>query len=164
MKYFRPDIYCKDLDIAFDKLFSEIPLINNLNVNDVFSKFVNIFTQVTNLHAPITKFSRRQLKLKSKPWITKGVFTSIRKKQKLYKSHFLSGISSSITYYKKYSNLLTKLKNVAKRLYYKERLANETIPLIQLGKFYMRLFLPKKIMMCLLALKVILNVIHLQKI
>ena len=47
--------------------------------------------QITNKHAPIKQRSRRQLKSQQKPWITKGIYTSVRHKQRIYKLFLLSG-------------------------------------------------------------------------
>ena len=40
-------------------------------------------------YAPIQKLTKAELKLKSKPWLTKGIMTSVKKKlytQKVYHS------------------------------------------------------------------------------
>ena len=42
-------------------------------------------------HAQVTKVSRKKRKLFHKPWITRGIFFSIRHKQKMYKSIFVNG-------------------------------------------------------------------------
>ena len=68
------------------------------------------------------QLSRRQIKLKRKPWITKGIYTSIRHKQQIYKFFFLSGNPAFVAYFKKYANLLTKIICAAKRLYYKKKI------------------------------------------
>ena len=47
---------------------------------------------------------------------------SIRHKQQIYKSFFLSGNPAFVAYFKKYANLLTKIKCAAKRLYYKKKI------------------------------------------
>ena len=67
------------------------------------------------------QLSRRQMKLQRKPWITKGIYMSIRHKQQIYKSFFLSGNPAFVAYFKKFANLLTKIKCTAKRLYYKKK-------------------------------------------
>ena len=66
------------------------------------------------------QLSRRQMKLQQKPWITGRIYTSIRHKQRIYKSFFLSGNPAFVACFKKYTNLLTKIKCAAKRLYYKK--------------------------------------------
>ena len=36
-------------------------------------------------YAPIQKLTKAELKLKSKPWLTRGIMTSVKKKNKIYK-------------------------------------------------------------------------------
>ena len=60
----------------------------------------------------------------SKPWITKGIFVSIRKKQKLYVTHYLKGNEIQKKFYKTYANKLTKLKTISKKLYLESEILN----------------------------------------
>ena len=60
------------------------------------------------------------MKQLNKPWLTQGLLKSIKRKQKMYKSHFFSKISMKIKEYKQYSNLLNKLKAKAKYKYYNQ--------------------------------------------
>ena len=53
-----------------------------------------------------------------KPWITHGILKSIKHKQKLYSTHFIKGNEIQKQFYKKDSNVLIKLKFVAKKLFY----------------------------------------------
>ena len=83
---------------------------------------INAILAVINLHAPLENATRKQKRLFQKPWITKGLITSIidKHKQRLYRTHFLKGNSSERQFYKKYANKLTRLKNLSKKMYYKE--------------------------------------------
>ena len=83
---------------------------------------MNAILAVINLHAPLQNATRKQKRLFQKPWITKGLITSIKHKQRLYRTHFLKGNSSERQFYKKYANTLTRLKNLFKKMYYKEAL------------------------------------------
>ena len=60
----------------------------------------------------------------SKPWITKGLYVSIRYKQSLYKTHFKSNNIEKIIFFKKYSNKLTHLKSICKKRYFHEQISN----------------------------------------
>ena len=60
-------------------------------------------------------------KLSQKPWITKGLLTSIKKMRRMFKSYFLSGEEKK-SFYKVYSNKLTKLKTLSKTLYFTSKL------------------------------------------
>ena len=96
--------------------------ITENNINDVFVEFYSLITKTISNHVPLKKLSRKQKRLKSNPWMTKGLITSIKKKQKMHNIHFIQGTSVNILYYKKYSNILTRLKNLAKRIYYHHKL------------------------------------------
>ena len=67
--------------------------------------------------------SRKKRKLFHKPWITRGIFVSIRHKQKMYKSIFVNGNEFQKKIYKQYSNKLTKVKFLSKQMYYREKLS-----------------------------------------
>ena len=54
--------------------------------------------------------------------MTKDLIMSIKKKQKMHKIHFIQGTWVNKLYYKKYSNILTRLKDLAKRFYYHHKL------------------------------------------
>ena len=118
---FLADQYCNDLESNLNQLFAGFPFINASNVNDIFSKFMEMLIQITNKHAPLKQLRRRQIKLQRKPWITKEIYMSIRHKQQIYKSFFLFGNPAFVAYFKKYTNLLTKIKCAAKRLYCKKK-------------------------------------------
>ena len=62
----------------------------------------------------------KQIKLKDlkRPWITKGIKKSSRKKQRLYIKFLKSKTSKSETEYKNYKNLFEKIKKKSKNLYY----------------------------------------------
>ena len=92
----------------------KILTISENNVDDIFNEFYLCITSTIDTHAPLKKLSRKQKRLRSKPWITKGLLISIKKKQKLFKTHYIFGSINEKLYYKKYSNLLTKVKILQK--------------------------------------------------
>ena len=55
------------------------------DVNTVFQSFYDRITEIIHKHAPIRKLSRKETKSLSKPWVTPGIKTSIRNKDKFYK-------------------------------------------------------------------------------
>ena len=72
-----------------------------------------------NRHAPLRKLTRRQKRLNKKLWFTNRILISIKKKkQKLYRTHFLSSNPINRIMYKKYSNMLTCVKAASKKLYF----------------------------------------------
>ena len=57
------------------------------NPNDSLNQLVKIFDNILDKHAPFKKLSKKQAKVQSKPWITKGILKSIKVKDKLYKTY-----------------------------------------------------------------------------
>ena len=57
-----------------------------------------------------------------KPWITKGILLSIRKKNSMFKTHFISGNSIQKLFFCKYTNKLTKIKALSKQMYFHTKL------------------------------------------
>ena len=90
------------------------------NFNQLIAEFVALIENTIEIHAPLKKLSRKQQKLQSKPWITKGILISVRHKRKLNKSHFLAGTKIQKRFYKKYLNTLIKVKTASKKIYYRQ--------------------------------------------
>ena len=103
-----------------------MPELDSLNFNDVFHNFLNTIKTVINTHAPFKQCTRKQKRLQRKSWISKGLYVSIRKKQKLYKTHYLRGLNNQKAFYKRFANLLNKLKTAAKQLYFENQLKSVT--------------------------------------
>ena len=89
--------------------------INANTFNFIFDDFIKRVRIIIDFYAPLRQISRRQKRLRAKPWLTKGLLVSIKYKQKLYRSHFLSNDVDKKTYYKQYSNKLNKIKTKAKK-------------------------------------------------
>ena len=62
--------------------------INNNDVNQSLENFLNISNSLLDKYAPLKQITKEQMKTNSRPWITKGILTSIRKKYKMH-SKFL---------------------------------------------------------------------------
>ena len=98
-----------------------VPFLNDItadNYNFLFSKFLQIVRLAIDFYAPLRQASRRQKRIQSKPWLTKGLLVSIKRKQKLYRSHFMSHDLEKQQFYKQYSNKLNKIKYKAKKFFY----------------------------------------------
>ena len=80
------------------------------------------FIAVLDKHAPLCNMTRKEMKLNSKPWITKGLFTSIETKNKLFRNYVKNNNQENKMNYKKYLNKLTHIKNLAKRMYYEKQI------------------------------------------
>lgn len=78
------------------------------DVDKLFSSFYKKFNKIVNKHAPLKTLSHRKIKQLSKPWITKGLRTSIKVKNKLYES-------GDENKYKYYRNKICSLTCLSKK-------------------------------------------------
>ena len=117
-KDINKNAFITDLNI---KLNNFIPHNLNNDVNSSFDKFQNIFLEILNNHAPLREISNREYRLSLHPWINKSLLKSIKKKQKMYITHFLGNNDSKILYYKNYCNILSKVKCKLKQDYFKRK-------------------------------------------
>ena len=65
------------------------------DVNDMFDSFYTKLSKIIDHHAPIKQIPRKELKLRSKPWITLAIRKSIFVKNKLYKKY----LKAKLPYY-----------------------------------------------------------------
>lgn len=84
--------------------------------------FLNTFETTLQKFAPLRELSNREKVMAYKPWITKGILTSIKRRDALYRKYCKLKDPLSITNmynkFKAYRNLIVNLKN--KNNYYKE--------------------------------------------
>ena len=74
----------------------QIVFTSDTDPSFMFDCFYSKISQIVNKHIPIKQLSRRELKFKSKPWITSAIKRSIKVKNNFYKK-FLKTKSSYIT-------------------------------------------------------------------
>ena len=91
----------------------------SLNTNDSYSYFHKNYLKLLNKHAPFKFLSNKEKKTRRKPWLTKGILTSINKKRKLFKKYKSSHIQETYDKYKIYRDLLNTLCKKSKKMYYK---------------------------------------------
>jgi len=99
MQNFPPTNFNLDLENLMLEFVNLQIALSHENFNSFFEQFLEAFKQILDRHDPIKKLSRRQLKLRQNPWITKGILISIRYKQICIKHIFskeLRSISISI--------------------------------------------------------------------
>jgi len=105
MKHFDPTIFVSDLSLK----------LNNLNLF-----LMKIFKDALDTHAPYRYASRKEQSSFKKTWLTKGILTSIAKKNTLYRKQLATNNPNIIRKYKTYRNRLTHLKETSKQNYYKQ--------------------------------------------
>ena len=100
---------------ALTNVFWEELLIHE-NVNDNFDVFFQTFENLYDTHFPI-KTKKVTHKRVSNPWITSGILTSIRNKNKIYKDMKLGLITPET--FRLYRNNFNNIIRFAKQNYYK---------------------------------------------
>jgi len=88
------------------------------DTDKAYDTFCNLFLNIATKHAPVIKVKSKDPHIR-KPWISKGLITSARKKHKLYHRMKRSPNNAELeNKYKTYRNILTKLLKAAKKKYY----------------------------------------------
>ena len=90
------------------------------DVNDMFDSFYTKLSKIIDQYAPIKKIPKKELKLRSKPWITLAIRKSIFVKNKLYKKFLKSKLPYYHLKFKYYRNRLNHLIKVSKKQYYND--------------------------------------------
>ena len=74
-----------------DKFINEFSVINweyisntDLDANTKFNIFYDQISQLINSHVPRRKLSKREIKLSTKPWITKEILAKMQYRDKVY--------------------------------------------------------------------------------
>ena len=82
-KNFKPQDFQRDLqNINWDRALK----INKNQTNQSFDRFFNVFETLLDAHAPLKKLTNKEVKIHLKLWLTNGIMTSTRQKDKLYKN------------------------------------------------------------------------------
>ena len=111
---FDSELYLQDIKaIDWNAIYNE-----SNDLNEIAAKTINTVQLIVNKHAPRKQISRSKQKQFSKPWITNGIFKSIKIKQNMYRTHFLSNDPVKIAEYKIYANKLNQLKTFSKKVHY----------------------------------------------
>ena len=67
--------------VNWDELFA-----SNSNPSIMFDSFYTKLSEIVDIHVPVKQLSKREMKVKSKPWITRAIRTSIQVKNSHYKN------------------------------------------------------------------------------
>ena len=95
--------------------------LDNVDASDAYKIFLQKFTSLYNNCFPVKRTRLNNSTLK-KPWITKGLLKSIKKKNALYKRFLSAPNPTREHHYKSFRNRLTRLLRLAKREYYEKKL------------------------------------------
>ena len=107
-----------DLIEEMKKINWELEFVNNSNPTNMFDAFYNKVTQIINKHIPIKQLSRKDMRFKSKPWITPGIKKSINVKNRIYRKYIASKSPYYHSKFKYYRNKINHLLKLSKKSYY----------------------------------------------
>lgn len=106
-------------------LIEEVSAVNwqlvfnyNPDPTNMFDIFYKKISEIIDKHAPMKKISKRELKIKSKPWITPAIKKSISIKNNLYKKYLNTKSEYYHCKFKTYRNKINHLLKLSKRSYY----------------------------------------------
>ena len=116
-RYFRDFSHFKHNAFLLDLSNIDFKTLVNADVNESMSNILNNLRTKTNRHAPVRKASRQKKKQLEKPWVSKAILASIKRKHKLFKTHFWSTDPRKQHEYKTYSNKLSKIIKAARKSY-----------------------------------------------
>ena len=115
MRHFDSTIFVSDLSVKLNNINLEADDVNTLS-----DEFVKNFNDTLDTHAQYRYASRKEQRSFNKPWLTKGILTSIAKKNTLYRKQLTTNNPNIITKYKTYINKLTHIKEISKQTCYKQ--------------------------------------------
>ena len=107
MKNFILEDFLVDMKRNQSKIDFDSP---NSNINNDVCHLITTFETVLNKHVPLRTMTRKERRLSEKPWITKGILISIKRKNKLFRACFKSNNADKKGVYEKYLNKLTHIK------------------------------------------------------
>ena len=89
---FCSEPFCKDLQTDLDNYFSHRPTLSNENLSNYLIILSTLYYILLNPCAFEANFKKNWKTLtKTLDQATKGLLTSIKKKRRMFKSHFVSG-------------------------------------------------------------------------
>ena len=90
----------------FTRRLNQLNTSDKMSVHKIFDQFINSFLSTVNKHAPLKKDSRREKKLRLKPWFTASLIKLIRYKNRLFKNIIRYYGMENFDDYKRYRNVL----------------------------------------------------------
>ena len=110
-KRFDPKVFLQDLkNINWHTALK----LDKENLDNSFDRFFQIIETLLDTYAPIEKLSRKKQKLMLKPWLMKGIMTSVKKKNIIYRKFIRArhDEEKAVIYnqFKTYQNIINSLK------------------------------------------------------
>ena len=109
---------------------------------DYYTKFITVVLRIFQQSFPVVRVSRKRWR--DKPWVTKALKTSIRRKNNLYKASLTHHDNQKNERYKTYKNILRKCLKEAEVKYYEELFDNHKNSVYNIWKTLNPIINPKK--------------------
>ena len=110
LKTYDPINFQHELMTKFDNIPKE-----NQTVTELSNNIINSFTNTRDVHAPIVKRTRKEMKNRKKTWLTKGILNSIKIKTKWLKKYMKLENTHNYSQYKLYKDKLNKIIKTSKK-------------------------------------------------
>ena len=91
---------------------------NDLDVNNKFDTFLKDLNALTNQHAPIKRRSRKEMKLKDKPWINNRILKMMRIRDRILQKMKKQPTPDNVKLYKKFRNRVSNELKESKAQYF----------------------------------------------
>ena len=101
----------------------DINALTQMNTNDAFTSFYNHYSDILNTMAPMRRMTKKEQRLKVRPWISKGILKSMKIRDTLYKKLAQrppDERNEIFEKYKKYRNLIVTLQRRSKEMYFND--------------------------------------------
>jgi len=107
--------------------FQHLPQTEGDPSKDV-NQALNVLGDSLNQQGPLKNLSRSKKKLSQKPWITTGLYKSIKNENKMYRTLVRTRFSNTRAHnhYKKYRNKLNHIMEMSKRNCYQSQLSSNS--------------------------------------
>ena len=87
------EIYIRDLShfqlesflVYLSSQMNSLNISDSENINDLCDIFIDKFAKTVNNHAPLRKATRKESRLKSKPWLFPGLLKCVKRKNGMFK-------------------------------------------------------------------------------
>ena len=122
-----PEIYKRKINNTSTKSFCDMikstSWYNVTSENCPKSSFDNFFEQINSaveLNFPFMKIKQGNTKFKRSPWMTPGLFTSHKRKEKLFAKKKRCPSDHNILAFKKYNTMYNKVRRAAKKIHFEK--------------------------------------------
>ena len=111
---FKEDSFVEDFNqVDFSYLDN-----SDLNLNNKFDRFLKDLNTLTNKHAPIKRRSRKEMKLKDKPWINNRILKMMRIRDRILQKLKKQQNPDNLKLYKKFRNRVSNELKESKAQYF----------------------------------------------